>query len=83
MNNEKQQKEQIFRLKIKLAVLRYVIVNLFLVFVNWITTPNYWWVFWVIAGWGLGLVLNLINQYMMFRVQSRYESSRSSNENVI
>lgn len=83
MNNEKQQKEQIFRLKIKLAVLRYVVVNLFLVFVNWITTPNYWWVLWVIAGWGLGLVLNLINQYMMFRVQSRYDSSRESNENVI
>ena len=28
--------------------------------VNALTTPHYWWVLWVMAGWGLGLILDLI-----------------------
>ena len=32
----------------------------FLAFVNWYTSPHYWWVVWVIAGWGLSILLSLI-----------------------
>ena len=32
----------------------------FLAFVNWQTSPRYWWVLWVIAGWGLNIVLSLV-----------------------
>lgn len=32
----------------------------FLAGVNALTTPHYWWVLWVMAGWGLGLILDLI-----------------------
>lgn len=31
----------------------------FLAVVNWQTSPHYWWVLWVIAGWGLQLILSL------------------------
>ena len=31
----------------------YVAVCAFLTFVNWYTSPHYWWVVWVMAGWGL------------------------------
>lgn len=31
----------------------------FLAVVNWQTSPHYWWVLWVIAGWGLQLLLML------------------------
>ena len=31
----------------------------FLTFVNWYTSPHYWWVVWVMAGWGLNLILSL------------------------
>ena len=31
----------------------------FLAFVNWYTSPHYWWVVWVMAGWGLNLILSL------------------------
>ena len=30
-----------------------------LTFVNWYTSPHYWWVVWVMAGWGLNLILSL------------------------
>ena len=28
-------------------------------FGNWYTSPHYWWVVWVMAGWGLNLILSL------------------------
>ena len=28
--------------------------------VNWLTSPHYWWVLWVIGGWGLQLLLSLV-----------------------
>lgn len=37
----------------------YVVICSFLTVVNWYSSPHYWWVIWVIAGWGLGLALNL------------------------
>ena len=36
-----------------------VVVCTFLAFVNWQTSPHYWWVLWVIAGWGLNIALSL------------------------
>ena len=37
----------------------YVAVCAFLTFVNWYTSPHYWWVVWVMAGWGLNLILSI------------------------
>ena len=37
----------------------FVVVCAFLAFVNWQTSPHYWWVLWVIAGWGLNIALSL------------------------
>lgn len=38
----------------------YAVICAFLALVNSLTTPHYWWVLWVMAGWGLGLVLDLV-----------------------
>lgn len=63
------QDERLFWLKIKMDVLRYVLVNAFLALVNWMTSPHYWWVLWVIAGWGLNLLLNIISRYMAHQIR--------------
>lgn len=38
----------------------YVVVNVFLVFVWYVTTSGegYFWPMWVLGGWGIGLALN-------------------------
>lgn len=38
----------------------YAVICSFLAFVNWQTSPQSWWVVWVIAGWGLYIVLALV-----------------------
>jgi len=43
--------------KIASRLVSYIIVCAFLAFVNWMTTPGQWWVMWVMAGWGLGILL--------------------------
>lgn len=48
-------------LKVKLAV--YVVNCLFLTLVNCVTSPHYWWVCWVVLGWGLNIVLGWIIWY--------------------
>lgn len=47
----------------KMKLLTYVVVCSFLAVVNYITSPYYWWVLWVIAGWGLNLALGLVAWY--------------------
>ena len=39
-------------------VVSYVVINVFLVVIWALTGGGYFWPIWVIAGWGVGLVLN-------------------------
>lgn len=66
---DKLQEERILQLQMRMAIVRYVVVNAFLVFVNWMTSPHYWWVIWVIAGWGIGLLLKLINYTLESKIR--------------
>jgi hypothetical protein len=44
-------------------VVVYVVVNAFLVVVWWLSGQGYFWPVWVMAGWGIGLVLNVWEVY--------------------
>ena len=37
-----------------------------LVAVNWFTSPHYWWVLWVIAGWGISLLITAIEKSIKY-----------------
>lgn len=54
-----------FSPRMKMEVLRYVVICAFLAVVNWLTNPAYWWVLWVMAGWGINLVLSIVGHYVM------------------
>jgi hypothetical protein len=42
----------------------YVVVNLFLVAIWWMSGAGYFWPGWVLAGWGIGLVLRGWDVYL-------------------
>ena len=52
-------KRRLFARRFSRRITNYVAVCGFLAFVNWYTSPHYWWVVWVMAGWGLNLILSL------------------------
>jgi len=41
----------------------YVIVNIFLLIINLITTPGNLWVLWVVFGWGIGIALQAFSVF--------------------
>lgn len=47
-----------FKRRIIHQTIRYIVICLFLFFVNLYTSPHYWWVAWVAGGWGLDLLMN-------------------------
>lgn len=55
------EKNRRFTRRFARQAISYVAVCSFLTFVNWYTSPHYWWVLWVIAGWSLGLFIPLLN----------------------
>ncbi|MEM3507376.1 MAG: 2TM domain-containing protein [Candidatus Bathyarchaeia archaeon] len=38
----------------------YIIVNIFIVFVNFLTSPRVLWFYWVLLGWGIGLAFHFV-----------------------
>jgi len=41
----------------------YLVVNIFLAIMNFITTPDHLWFYWVAFGWGIGVVMNAVSVF--------------------
>ena len=63
---ECQQRARYFWNWLTWSLVYYVVINLFLVAVNWFTSPHYWWVLWVIAGWGISLLITAIEKSIKY-----------------
>lgn len=48
------------------SLVYYVVINLFLIAINWFTCPHYWWVFWVIGGWGISLLMTAVEKSIKY-----------------
>lgn len=57
-SSEEKRRRSVRRLTKKIITFAAVIA--FLTFVNRQTSPDYWWVVWVIAGWGLAIALSTL-----------------------
>lgn len=71
LTDEKTKMKNQCKLNIIMSIVKYLVVNVFLVFVNLMTTPNYLWVLWVIAGWGIGLILTILTIYLEFKYNNK------------
>lgn len=50
--------------KIKPHLISYLVVNLFLIVLNLIVSPGYFWAIYPLLGWGLGLGLHAASVYL-------------------
>jgi len=41
----------------------YLMVNLFLFLINLFTSPEKWWFYWPLFGWGIGIFFHYINTF--------------------
>ncbi|MBQ2653861.1 MAG: 2TM domain-containing protein [Methanobrevibacter sp.] len=49
----------------------YVVVNAFLAVINWMYTPEFWWVLFPIFFWGIGIFVKFLNA---FAFSNRFDS---------
>lgn len=42
----------------------YVIVNAFLAIINWVFTPQFWWVLFPVFFWGIGVFVDFIKAFV-------------------
>jgi 2TM domain len=50
--------------KIKAHFISYLVINVFLIVLNLVTSPNYFWAIYPLLGWGLGLGLHASSIYL-------------------
>jgi len=53
----------------------YVVVNAFLVFIWWMIGGGYPWFLWVMAGWGIAVVIHAVMVFAVPEAGARYEKS--------
>src|SRR5210317_867018 len=71
MNTEFEKEQQYIRAKKRLDNLKgfysnigsYCFVIPFLAFINYMTSPGYWWVWWPALGWGIGIIFHAIGVF--------------------
>lgn len=44
----------------------YVIVNAFLAIINWLYTPQFWWVCFPLFFWGIGVFVKFLQAFVLF-----------------
>lgn len=71
-NLEEEVREEVEEIKgfyIHLGV--YAIVNVFLIVLNFITSPSYFWAIWPLLGWGVGLGAHAVSVFGLFGIGSQ------------
>lgn len=43
----------------------YVIVNAVLAIINWLCTPEFWWVMFPVFFWGIGVLVDFLKAYVL------------------
>jgi transcriptional regulator with XRE-family HTH domain len=49
-----------------LHLMIFIVVNVFLIILNFIVSPNYLWFLWALGGWGLGITIHAIVTFDWF-----------------
>ena len=58
----------------------FIVVNAFLVTLNLLTSPDSLWFYWVLLGWGIGLVAHALQVYGSFTIFGRDWEERKIKE---
>jgi len=65
-DNLRARAEERVNLKIKFYrnIKAYIIVNAILAIINWLCSPEFWWVMFPIVFWGIGVLIDFLKAYV-------------------
>lgn len=58
----------------------YVIVNIFLVIINLISSPNNLWFYWATIGWGIGLIAHFFKVFIFHKFDETHRDDMIEKE---
>ena len=65
MNNYERAAERVDeKLKFYRGLVSYIIVNAFLLAINYMFTPSFWWVMFPMFFWGIGIIVNFFKAFV-------------------
>lgn len=50
--------------KFKIHFMTFVILSVFLFIIDFITSPDHFWFYWAVLGWGIGISIQAIKVYL-------------------
>jgi len=51
-------------------IVTFIVVNIVLIVINVVTSPEYFWFIWPLLGWGIGLVFHGLNVFVVYKGSS-------------
>ena len=58
----------------------YVVVNIGLFFLNLFTSPGFWWFYWPLLGWGIGLFFHAMGVFVFSKFPGKQWEERKIKE---
>lgn len=86
MDNSTESLESLARKRVNMRIgflvhlVVYILVNLFLIILNLITSPSSLWFVWITLGWGIGLFFHGVSAFLSYGVISGYKDRMYASE---
>jgi len=69
------------KIKVYRHLFTYVVVMTLLFIVNFVCTPEYWWVLWVGLFWGIGVIFDFLKVFVLYeKFDDRYRDKMIEKE---
>lgn len=68
---EKAKKRVKHRKEFNIHLITYICIMPFLFLINYLTSPDFWWFFFPLGGWGLALVMHYVAMFGIFGINSK------------
>jgi len=73
------------RVELRIHLINYILINVILVVINLTLTPGYIWFIWPLLGWGIGIILHVLNVFHqgIFSIKERMIEKDMKKENYL
>ena len=58
-------------------LITYVVMNIILFIINWITSPDHWWFWWVTVFWGIAVLIHGVTVFTSGKFSKDWEEKKT------
>ena len=58
-------------------LITYVVMNVILFIINWVTSPGHWWFYWVTIFWGIAVIIHAVTVFTGGKLSKGWEEKKT------